>query len=530
MRTDRIPAAKDDMLTPQQLGHLRHFENLSLQLPNDWSLMKGIGTGQEDFGAYRFQLAYMAYALAITHVHRLPAAPGVFQPIIERLIGKLLLPETWLYWRDVSRGGSIFNAHLQDRYQEEWDPVARDNIMYSAYVQSLTLLYNVLFDDDRYARPGAITFEHWSYFWGGDGHRFEYDQHTLNEHLYWKMVESGYLGVACEPNCIFQICNQPAILGFRMHDLLTGADRASEVTHGYEQAWQQFGRVGDNGHYHVMVSEDTRTVRSNVAQAPWVDAWCGALMNMWNGEFVRSHYPRQLADLLLRQPDGSLSVKSAPRPPVHGHVVVNDDSDFGWVAAWASEMGDEETLQGLLQHADRYMAPRWRDGGFYYPRNDVAENPQGYRTLVEPMTGNVLLGYARLNVRDGLRGIYNGPWREAHFREPAIVAVGPGVDVLQARFDPLTQTLRFTVQARSGYCAAEVWVIVGRIAERGAWTLREGSHVLASGDAAVLPDSGAMALRMTAAGLELRWPGIWPLSLTMTFVQSPSAEPPYEHA
>jgi len=31
--------------------------------------MQGKGTGQDDFGGYRFQLAYMAYALALTHRH-----------------------------------------------------------------------------------------------------------------------------------------------------------------------------------------------------------------------------------------------------------------------------------------------------------------------------------------------------------------------------------------------------------------------------------------------------------------------------
>jgi len=43
-----------------QLGHLRHFDNLSRHLPNDWALMQGKGQGQDDFGSYRFQLAYMA--------------------------------------------------------------------------------------------------------------------------------------------------------------------------------------------------------------------------------------------------------------------------------------------------------------------------------------------------------------------------------------------------------------------------------------------------------------------------------------
>ena len=100
--------------------------------------------------------------------------------------------------------------------------------MYSAYVQSMARMYDVLFDDHRYAEPGALTFRYWSFFRGGDEKRFAYDQYSLNQHLYWRMVESGYLGIACEPNCIFQICNQPAILGFRMRDILTGGSTAEE--------------------------------------------------------------------------------------------------------------------------------------------------------------------------------------------------------------------------------------------------------------------------------------------------------------
>lgn len=214
----------DKLLNEAQVGNLRHFDNLSRQLPNDWSLMEGKGISQDDFGGYRFQLAYMAYALALTHRHRLPAAPGLFRPTLQRLIEKILLPEVWLYWRDVSRGGSVFNAHLVDSLGEQWDPVVRDNIMYSAYVQSMALLHDYLFGSDRYAVAGSLTFRHWSFFWGGAEKRFAYDRDTLNEHIYWQLVENGYIGVACEPNCVFQICNQPAILGFRLHDLITGGN------------------------------------------------------------------------------------------------------------------------------------------------------------------------------------------------------------------------------------------------------------------------------------------------------------------
>lgn len=44
-------------------------------------MMGGRPSLQEDFGAYRFQLAYAG--LALGHYHRLPNAPGVFKPIFE---------------------------------------------------------------------------------------------------------------------------------------------------------------------------------------------------------------------------------------------------------------------------------------------------------------------------------------------------------------------------------------------------------------------------------------------------------------
>ncbi|MCE7004126.1 hypothetical protein LWC34_14970 [Kibdelosporangium philippinense] len=453
-------------LTAQQLGHLRHFDNLSRQQPNDWSLMQGKGTGQEDFGSYRFQLAYMAYALALTHRHHLPAAPGLFQPTIVRLIDKILLPETWLYWRDLSRGGAVANAWL-GTLPEEWNPVVRDNIMYSAYVQSMALLHDYMFASDRYAQPESLTFHHWSYFWGGEEKRFAYDRDTLNDHIYWQMVENGYLGVACEPNCVFQICNQPAILGFRLHDLITGTTRADEVVAGYEQAWADFGRLDTNGHYNMMISQDTRAVRANEAPSPWVDAWCGALMNMWNHDFVHDNYPRQSKAFYRHKPDGTVSVDPAPARYVQGNRVISDTCNFGWTAVWAAEMGDTPNLTGMLKHADTYMNPTWRDSGLYYPRNDTPTDTDGNLTEIEPMTGNVLLAYARLNVPDGLWGLYNTPWPPSHFTQPALVSVSRDVDVSQAEVIDGTLITRLR---RDETLPGDGIVHVGRVP--GHWQLR----------------------------------------------------------
>ncbi len=125
---------------------------------------------------------------------------------------------------------------------------------------------------------------------------------------------------------MFQICNQPAILGFRMHDLLTGESMAQEVTQGYQQAWAQFGRLGGNGHYNTMIAEDTRVGETTRGSRPGWMLGAGTLMNMWNRDFVHAHYPAQIADWLVREPEGMMSVRSFERPIVTGQKIINDDS------------------------------------------------------------------------------------------------------------------------------------------------------------------------------------------------------------
>ena len=472
------------LLDDRQVGHIRHIENLSLQLENDWSHMMGRNPLQEDFGGYRFQLSYMSFALALAHFHRLPAAPGLFRKTFDRLIQKMLLPEVWVYWRDISKGG---NWHTLDAPRSEgWtDPVVKDNIMYSAYVQTMTLLYNMLFNDDKYAQPGAITFRFEPLFWNFDKPEvFAYDQNSLNDRVYWNMVENGYLGVACEPWCVFLICNQVPIIGFRLHDVLHGGCRAEEVTRGYLQAWQEFGGfLSDNGHFNMLMRSHVKEVVPG-HQSPWVDAWCGALMNAWNRDFVRSNYPRQIRDCITTDADGRVSVRFARVPaeaPPAMRRLDGGGSDFGWVAAWVSEMGDETTLSGLLAHAERYMNPVWEKGGYYYPRNDQMFDADGHQTLMSPLEGNALLAYARLNVPDGLWALYNKPWNRSHFDEPALVDISSNVDVLRAAFDAGRNRLVFTLRRRTDR-SGEVVVLISNAWRRGSWVLTRDEQTLATGD------------------------------------------------
>lgn len=452
--SESLAWAKDlPELDALQTGSLRRMLNLADQLPDDWSGMLGPTTMQEDFGGLRFQLAYMSYAMALTHVHRLPAAPGLFRAPFERLVKKMLSPDVWSYWHYVSTGNGPINRS-QGPLPAQWNPVGNDNIMYSAYVQSMALMYHYLFRDDRFAREGALTFAVEAMFWGDGSLRFPYDERTLNDHLYWSMVERGFLGIACEPNCVFQICNQPPIIGFRMHDLVYGTTQANEVVAGYERAWEDFGILTNEGHFTMMVMEAER-VAVAPPDAPWVDFWLAALMHAWKPDLVEERFPHHIRRWGVNEPDGSMWVRPVIQRKVDQSPVISA-RDFGWAAVAASEVGDRVSLESLLAYADRRLNPRHDRGAYYYPRQDEPFDTDGKAIVMDPHTGNVLLGYARLNVKGGLKKLFDGPLDDAHFAAPALIGLTAGIDVCRASFDPQRGMLAVTISPALGAMEAEL--------------------------------------------------------------------------
>ena len=406
-----------DLLDTKTVGALQRIRNLSNQLTGDWSGMMGTNVQGEDFGSFRFQLAYMAYALGVAHVNRLPAAPGVFQAPFKGLIEKILLADCWAYWAHVSTGNGFINKAMGVQ-PKRWDPVKEENIMYSAYVQSMALMYHYLFRDDRYAQPGALTFELKTLFWHDGGFRFEYDEKTLNEGIYWQMSEQGFLGVACEPGCIFQVCNQPNLIGFRLHDLIYGSDFSTPASEGYKRAWEEFGMSDETGEFPSLYLTFAKQAMS--IPSTNLNFWLMALMNSWYPEMVEKHYPTFRDRVIKPGPNESLWIEPAP-------FVGAEEGDpmpathMGWAACAAAEMGDENTLNGLLKYADNYLNSAWEDGAFFYRRRDTNFDKDGNYICMDPHSGNALFSYARLNSKGGLRKLYEGALDDDHFNAPALI-------------------------------------------------------------------------------------------------------------
>ena len=71
------------------------------------------------------------------------------------------------------------------------------------------------------------------------------------------------------------------------------------------------------------------------------------------------------------------------------------------------------------------------------------------KTSVGPVTGNVLVSFARINPKDGLWEIYNRPWEKSHFAGPFISDVDylEACSVTQAVFDSAKEALIVTLIA-----------------------------------------------------------------------------------
>jgi hypothetical protein len=69
-------------------------------------------------------------------------------------------------------------------------------------------LFSMLFNDDKYDQDSAIEFNWNPVFWGFRSEKFTYSRSSLQAAILSEMEKHRWLGVCCEPNCVFVVCNQ----------------------------------------------------------------------------------------------------------------------------------------------------------------------------------------------------------------------------------------------------------------------------------------------------------------------------------
>lgn len=118
-----------------------------------------------------------------------------------------------------------------------------------------------------------------------------------------------------------------------------------------------------------------------------------------------------------------------------------------------SELGKHKELNDLLEYADTFLNPTWENGGLYYPRNDTLMDENYNLIHVEPHSGNSGIGYARLNVENGQRKMWQQPWtRELLGGRPWVddVSLGDDVDFLRGIWDDAEKAMILTLRRWRG--------------------------------------------------------------------------------
>ncbi|MFA0812371.1 linalool dehydratase/isomerase domain-containing protein [Microbulbifer epialgicus] len=437
-------------LSANQLGLIQHLVRIAHQLPGDWSFMGALEPGQEGGDSYRYQLNAIVCALASAQYHWTPAYRELYQKAIQQLIQKMLRFDVWGYWELTSRGGILCDPE-QEELSNGWvDPVIHKNVMYSGPLLNMLYLYEMLYRDGKYHDQKAICFEYHPLFRGMGSQDFNYSQEQILDAALKDLKCNDFLGCESEPNLISPFCNQYLLLALMLHDKIHGTLISPEIMKRHKSAW-----VHKTGLYKksaddlkllplmYMVRQELPVIDSSSASA------LAVTMHPWNREYAEYLYMEIVESTVKDFTDKSKRVdvkveldllqnqSGYPDPARMGISI------FGFTLLAVSEMGDKDTLGGLLQFVEEHFSPTREHGHLYYRRCDDLSSAS-YATR---LSTNGLIPWAQLNPRDGLWQIYNRPWDQEQLAAPEVTGINyPSVLVTQARYDSVAKCIKLAFQ------------------------------------------------------------------------------------
>ncbi len=208
LATASLPEASRPLRTPDEMDAelLRWSYELALQ-PID--RFDGFEWGEQLHGGtvVRYQLNYLGWALAPYAVNYVPNAPGQIELALRNLVSKQTDLRVWQYWQTLNRLGNFDNNP---------DPLVRDNIMFSGFTGDQINLYEAATGSTYFDQPGSLTFV-WK-----DGRTFSYDHHSWMEVVRTNFEKSRLGFFPCEPGWAFAACNTLGAQALYGHDRLHG--------------------------------------------------------------------------------------------------------------------------------------------------------------------------------------------------------------------------------------------------------------------------------------------------------------------
>ncbi len=447
----------------KEFGQLRWILKLAGQDLGDFRNFQSVD--EQGISACRYTVAFSAYFLAVEQYHKFPAWQETIQNAFDRMNRKILEKRVWQYWAHESPGVTKFEPNMDRPYPSTKNPVAYRNIMYSGHVSQMINLYQMLYNDRKWDKPGSIVFK-WD-----DEEQYTYDNRTLQDAMFLQLITNPVPGIECEPNAMFPACNTHPMLGWLLYDKMHGS-RYYEAAHPLFDKFfvSQFinPTTKDLGAFYLIKQGwvfSSWNPRYGNKMDPMIkemidgganfnssgnDGWIGTFMHAWNPTLIEELYPFMKKAQVEMRPDGSATLKNDSLTP---------DAYYGFFAALAAEVGDESVRRGLLKTMDSLFGPVWADGTYHYPFADKAgainlaaddsakkapNNPaptakgpcckslqlkghgdaNNMKTMPQHSDlSDRLTALARALPPKGLWLMHNRPFDSEHFKEPAIMGV-----------------------------------------------------------------------------------------------------------
>lgn len=201
------PAPHRDELPIETLQRLRVLLDRALQPVERFDGFEW--RDQFQTAAVRYQVNFMAYALALARANYAPAADAYFLEAQQSLQTKIGDRRLWRYWRLENAWGN---------FRLGADPVPHQNIMYSGFT-ALQIGIGGSFRDLVLHDRGTT----WR----------RYAPSDLTTALARQYAGAPYGLLTCEPNWIYPLCNIITMVGLRAIDARAGTDHWSRLADGF---------------------------------------------------------------------------------------------------------------------------------------------------------------------------------------------------------------------------------------------------------------------------------------------------------
>lgn len=191
------------------------------------------------------------------------------------------------------------------------------------------------------------------------------------------------------------------------------------------------------------------------------------------------------ASVLARAKEATINVPLAP----------GEGSPLAYVLLWLSEMGRRKELDGIFRYLDSRKGPAWEKGGLFYPRDDTQVDEDGCWAAVGTFAGNACAAYARLNVPDGQKIMWEEPWTSQYLSgRPFIsgVELSQGVDCMRGVWDEEAMALVLTVRTWEAGRTEVIKPTAENLSE-GLWAVYVGGELRQSGS---VKSSGSMSVEV----------------------------------